>query len=537
MSKQMMFDEQARKKLLRGVNILAEAVKITLGPKGRNVVIEKSFGAPTVTKDGVTVAKEIELDDPFENIGVQLVKEAASKSSDIAGDGTTTATVLAEAIFAEGLKVVSAGVNPTAVKAGIDKAVAVAVAHLDKIAKPCNKKDDIAKVAGISANNDNEIGSIISDAMDKVGTDGVITVEEGKTAETTLDIVEGMQFDKGYLSPYFVTDAGRMETVFEDAVILLHEKKISNVREFLPVLEKVAQLGKPFVIVAEDIDGEALAALVVNKLRGILKVVAIKAPGFGDRRKSMLEDIAILTGGTVISEEIGLKLETVEVEQLGSAKKIVVGKENTIIVEGKGAKKDVTARVTQIQNQIEATTSDYDKEKLQERLAKISGGVAIVKVGSATEVEMKEKKARIEDALHAARAAAQEGTVPGGGLASLYASQAIAKELKLKGDEATGAEIVIKALETPMKQIAENAGKNGALVVEECRNSKPNFGYNAKTDTYEDLVKAGVIDPSLVTRSALQNAASIASIMLTIESVVTDLPKGKDEKAIEGAVF
>jgi len=537
MAKQMMFDELARKKLQVGVKTLAEAVKVTLGPKGRNVVIEKGFGSPTVTKDGVTVAKEIELEDPFENMGVQLVKEAASKTSDTAGDGTTTATVLAEAIFNEGLKFVAAGANPTAVKTGIDRAVEIGVAHLRKISKPCNKKEDIAKVAAISANNDQEIGDIISDAMDKVGTDGVITVEEGKTAETNLEIVEGMQFDKGYISPYFVTDSARMETLFEDAYILLHEKKISNIREFLPLLEKVAQTGKPFLIIAEDIDGEALAALVVNKLRGTLKVAAVKAPGFGDRRKAMMEDIAILTNGTLISEDIGLKLESVEIAQLGQAKKVVVGKENTVIVEGKGGKKDVQARVAQIQNQISQTTSDYDKEKLQERLAKISGGVAIVKVGAATEVEMKEKKARIEDALHAARAAAQEGTVPGGGLASLYAAMAIEKEIKLDGDEAFGAKIIVKALEAPMKQIAENAGKNGALVVEESKKAKNNIGYNAKTDVFEDLVKAGVIDPTMVTSSALQNAASIASVMLTIDSMITDLPKGKDAKAVDGAVF
>ncbi len=523
--KQLKFSEDARRAILDGVEQLSKAVKVTLGPKGRNVVLDKKFGSPTITKDGVTVAKEIDLEDPFKNMGAQLVKEVASKTSDVAGDGTTTATILAEIILKEGMKNVTAGANPMALKRGIEKAVDVVVKELEKMSE--SVKDDrskISAVATISANNDKSIGDIIADAMDKVGRDGTITVEEGKTLETTLDIVEGMQFDKGYLSPYFVTDTNNMTAALENCYILIFEKKISNLKDMLPLLEKAAQSGKPLLIIAEDVEGEALATLVVNKLRGTLHICAVKAPGFGDRRKAMMEDIAILTGGKFISEDIGLKLESVTLEDLGTAKKVTVDKENTTIVEGIGAQKATKARIEQIKKEIAESTSDYDKEKLQERLAKLAGGVAVINVGAATETEMKEKKARVEDALHATRAAVEEGIVPGGGVALLRCEKAV-ENLKLSGDEAIGKAIIEKALEEPLKTLANNAGKVGEIIVQDVKKQTGSNGYNVETNTSEDLMKAGIIDPKKVTRSALQNASSIASLMITTESVITDIPE------------
>ena len=532
MAKQIVTGEASRQAILRGVNILADAVKITLGPKGRNAVIEKKFGAPIITKDGVTVAKEIELQDPLENMGAQMVREVASKTSDVAGDGTTTATVLAQAIFREGVKTVAAGASPTALKRGIEKAVEVAVEEIKKFHKDV-KGDMIAQVGTISANNDKQIGSIIAEAMKKVGKHGVITVEESKTMETTLEVVEGMQFDRGYLSPYFVTDPERMECALEDVRILIHEKKISSMKDLLPLLESIAKTGKPLLIVAEDVEGEALATLVVNKLRGTLQVAAVKAPGFGDRRKAMLEDIATLTGGKAITEDLGIKLENVKVEDLGRAKKITIDKDNTTIIEGAGKPSEIEGRVRQIRAQVEDTTSDYDREKLQERLAKLVGGVAVIKVGAATETELKEKKARVEDAMHATRAAVEEGIVPGGGVALVRCIAALDK-LKLHEDEATGVNIVKRALEEPMRQIALNAGQEGAVIVGRIRESKDdNFGFNADTEEYVDLVKAGVIDPAKVTRLALQNAASIAGLMLTTEALVADIKE--ETKAGVGA--
>jgi chaperonin GroEL len=534
MAKQIVTGENSRQAILRGVNALADAVKITLGPKGRNAVIEKKFGAPVITKDGVTVAKEIELRDPLENMGAQMVREVASKTSDVAGDGTTTATVLAQAIFREGVKTVAAGASPTALKRGIEKAVEVAVEELKKLHKDV-KGDMIAQVGTISANNDKQIGSIIAEAMKKVGKDGVITVEESKTMETTLEVVEGMQFDRGYLSPYFVTDPERMECVVEDARILIHEKKISSMKDLLPLLEQIAKMGKPLLIIAEDVEGEALATLVVNKLRGTLQCAAVKAPGFGDRRKAMLEDIATLTGGKAITEDLGIKLENVKVEDLGRAKKVTIDKDNTTIVEGAGKAAEIEGRVRQIRTQVEETTSDYDREKLQERLAKLVGGVAVIKVGAATETELKEKKARVEDAMHATRAAVEEGIVPGGGVALVRCIAALEK-LKLQDDEAIGVNIVKRALEEPMRQIALNAGHEGAVIVGRIRDSKDdNFGFNAETGDFSDLVKAGVIDPAKVTRLALQNAASIAGLMLTTEALVADIKEEEGQKAAAGA--
>jgi chaperonin GroEL len=531
-AKELHFNTDARAALKRGVDQLAEAVKVTLGPKGRNVVIDKKFGAPTVTKDGVTVAKEIELSDPLENMGAQMVKEVATKTSDLAGDGTTTATVLAQAIFREGLKNVTAGVNPMALKRGIDAAVSAVVEDLKKMSVPTKGKKEIAQVGSISANNDKEIGDLIAEAMEKVGKDGVITVEEAKGLETTLETVEGMQFDRGYLSPYFVTDPEKMEAVLEDALILIHDKKISSMKDLLPILEKVAQMGKPLLIIAEDIEGEALATLVVNKLRGTLRVAAVKAPGFGDRRKAMLEDIAVLTGGQVISEEVGFKLENAVVTDLGRAKRLVVDKETTTIIDGQGDEDKIKGRIKELKAAIEKTTSDYDREKLQERLAKLAGGVAVINVGAATESEMKEKKARVEDALHATRAAVEEGIVPGGGVALVRAQKAL-KNLKLaEADEQIGVDIIRRSLEEPMRMIVQNAGGEGSIVVEKIRQSKEvNYGYNALTDEYEDLVLAGVIDPTKVTRTALQNAASIASLLLTTEAIIVE----KKEPAGSGA--
>ena len=534
-AKELHFNVEARSALKRGVDQLAEAVKVTLGPKGRNVVIDKKFGAPTITKDGVTVAKEIELADPIENMGAQMVKEVATKTSDIAGDGTTTATVLAQAIYREGLKNVTAGANPMAIKRGIDKAVAAVVEELKKISVPTSGKKEIAQVGSISANNDKEIGDLISDAMDKVGKDGVITVEEAKGLETSLETVDGMQFDRGYISPYFVTDPEKMEAVMDDAVILIHDKKISSMKDLLPVLEKVAQQGRPLLIIAEDVEGEALATLVVNKLRGTLKVCGVKAPGFGDRRKAMLEDIAKLTGGQVISEEVGLKLENAVVNDLGRAKRIVVDKDNTTIIDGNGEEKVIQGRIQEIRAAIDKATSDYDKEKLQERLAKLAGGVAVINVGAATEAEMKEKKARVEDALHATRAAVEEGIVPGGGVALLRAQRAL-KGLKFDdAEEQVGVDIVRRALEEPIRIIVQNAGAEGSLVVEKVRASKEDaFGYNALTDEYENLVQAGVIDPTKVTRTALQNAASIAGLLLTTEALVVEKKEDKPAPAAPG---
>jgi chaperonin GroEL len=529
MAKQIVTGENSRQSILRGVNILADAVKITLGPKGRNAVIEKKFGAPVITKDGVTVAKEIELKDPLENMGAQMVREVASKTSDVAGDGTTTATVLAQAIFREGVKTVAAGASPTALKRGIERAVEVAVEEIRKLHRDV-RGDMIAQVGTISANNDRQIGTIIAEAMKKVGKDGVITVEESRTMETTLEVVEGMQFDRGYLSPYFVTDPERMECVIEDARILIHEKKISSMKDLLPLLEQIAKMGKPLLIIAEDVEGEALATLVVNKLRGTLQCAAVKAPGFGDRRKAMLEDIATLTGGKAITEDLGIKLENVKIEDLGKAKKVTIDKDNTTIVEGSGKAAEIEGRVKQIRTQIEETTSDYDREKLQERLAKLVGGVAVIKVGAATETELKEKKARVEDAMHATRAAVEEGIVPGGGVALIRCINALEK-LKAEGDEAIGVNIVKRALEEPMRQISQNAGHEGAVIVGRVRDNKEdNFGFDADSGEYTDLVKAGVIDPAKVTRLALQNAASIAGLMLTTEALVADI-KEDDKKA------
>ena len=526
MAKELKFDQEARNAILRGVNILADVVKVTLGPKGRNVILEKSFGAPTVTKDGVTVAKEIELEDKFENMGAQMVKEVASKTSDTAGDGTTTATVLAQAIYREGSKVVAAGANPMDVKRGIDLAVEEVVKELKKLTKPTKDQKEISQVGKISANNDETIGNIIAEAMNKVGKEGVITVEEAKGMETTLDVVEGMQFDRGYLSPYFVTDPEKMETVLDNPYILLYEKKISNMKDMLPILEQIAKMGKPLLVVAEDVEGEALATLVVNKLRGTLKACAVKAPGFGDRRKAMLEDIGILTGGKLISEDLGIKLESVKLNDLGQAKRITIDKDNTTVVDGAGDKDDIEARVKQIRAQIEETTSDYDREKLQERLAKIIGGVAVINVGAATETEMKEKKARVEDALNATRAAVEEGIVPGGGVAYLRCLPALEK-LKLEGDKKIGVDLVKRALEEPIRQIANNAGQEGSVVCEKVKNDKGAFGFDAAQDEYTDMIKAGIIDPTKVVRLALQNASSVASLMITTQALVADKPEKK----------
>jgi chaperonin GroEL len=531
MPKQLKFDEDARAALLRGITIMAEAVKATLGPKGRNVVIDKKFGSPTITKDGVTVAKEIELKDPYENMGAQMLKEVASKTSDVAGDGTTTATVLAQAIYREGLRNVTAGANPMGLKRGIEAAVGAVTEELKKISKSTKDKKEIAQVATIASNNDKTIGDLIAEAMEKVGKDGVITVEESKSADTVLDLVEGMQFDRGYLSPYFVTDAERMEVVFEDAFVLIYEKKVSVMKDMLPLLEQVARAGKPFLIIAEDVEGEALATLVVNKLRGTLHCAAVKAPGFGDRRKAMLEDIATLTGGKAITEDLGIKLENIKLDDLGKAKKVVVDKDNTTIVEGAGKTKEIEGRIKQIRAQIEETTSDYDREKLQERLAKLAGGVAVIKVGAATETAMKEKKARVEDALNATRAAVEEGIVPGGGVALLRASKAVDR-VKAEGDEKVGAMIVKRALEEPIRQIVENAGLEGSVIVEKVKSeTAPNRGYDAESMEYVDMVQAGIIDPTKVERVALQNAASIASLLLTTEALIADIPEEKSAAA------
>src|SRR5271156_4887431 len=529
-AKVVRFAQEAREKILKGVNVLADAVTVTLGPKGRNVVLEKSFGAPTVTKDGVTVAKEVELEDKFENMGAQMVKEVASKTSDVAGDGTTTATVLARSIYTEGIKMVAAGHDPMSIKRGIDRAVSTITAELKNLSKPTKDRKEIAQVGTISANNDSTIGDIIAEAMEKVGKEGVITVEEAKGLETTLEVVEGMQFDRGYLSPYFVTDPERMEAKLEDAYILIHEKKISSMKDLPPVLESIAKTGKPFLMIAEDIEGEALATLVVNKLRGTLTCTAVKAPGFGDRRKAMLEDIAILTGGKVIVEELGIKLENVTLEDLGRAKRIVVDKDNTTIIDGAGKKADIEGRIKQIRAQIEETTSDYDREKLQERLAKLVGGVAVVRVGAATEMEMKEKKARVEDALHATRAAVEEGVVPGGGVALIRASSAL-EGLRAGEDEKVGIAIIKKSLEEPCRWISSNAGWEGSIVVDKIKNNKGAFGFNAASEEFEDLMKAGIIDPTKVVRSALQNAASVAGLLLTTECIVAEKPSEKGSGA------
>ena len=533
-AKQLQFDESARHALLRGIEKLAKAVKATLGPSGRNVILDKKFGSPTITKDGVTVAKEIELEDPYENMGAQLVREVASKTSDIAGDGTTTATVLAESIYKEGLRNVTAGANPTSLQRGILKAVDAIVEELKKISKKVSDRTEIAQVATVSANWDKTIGEIIADAMDKVGKDGTITVEEARSIDTTLEVVEGMQFDKGYLSPYFVTNAEAMEAVLENPYILIHEKKISSLKDMLPLLEKVAKAGRPLLIIAEDVEGEALATLVVNKLRGTLQVCAVKAPGFGDRRKAMLEDIAVLTGGRCITEDLGIKLENVKLDDLGRAKRVTIDKENTTIVEGEGKQNDIQGRVNQIRRQIEETTSDYDREKLQERLAKLAGGVAVINVGAATETEMKEKKARVEDALHATRAAVEEGIVPGGGVAFIRAQKALDNVKDVEGDEKVGVQIVRRAIEEPTRQLADNGGAEGALIVEEVKKRKGSEGYNVATGEYEDLVKAGVVDPTKVTRTALQNAASISGLLLTTEAVVTELPEKEKTPPMPG---
>jgi chaperonin GroEL len=530
-AKEIIFDEKARQAILSGVQTLAKAVKVTLGPRGRNVVLDKKWGSPTITKDGVTVAKEIELEDRYENMGAQMVREVATKTSDVAGDGTTTATVLAEAIFREGLRNVTAGSNPMGIKRGIDKAVKAVVEDLKKLSKTVKDPKEIMQVATISANGDEEIGKIIADAMEKVGKDGTITVEEARSIDTTLETVEGMQFDKGYISPYFVTDKEGMEAVLEDAYILIYEKKLSNMKDLLPVLEKVAQKGKPFLVIAEDVEGEALATLVVNKLRGTLSACAVKAPGFGDRRKAMLEDIAVLTAGKLITEDLGIKLENVKVEDLGRAKRVTIDKDNTTIVEGAGKHSDIVGRIAVIKKQIEDTTSDYDKEKLQERLAKLAGGVAVINVGAATETEMKEKKARVEDALHATRAAVEEGIVPGGGVALLRCSPAVDK-LALVGDELIGANIVKRALEEPLRQIVNNAGLEGSVIVEHVKKEKKAVGFNAATEVYEDLFEAGVVDPTKVTRTALQNASSVAALLLTTEALVTEIPEKKKPAAM-----
>jgi len=531
-AKQILYSEYARASILRGVNQLADAVKATLGPKGRNAILDKKFGAPLITKDGVTVAKEIELKDPYENMGAQLVREVASKTSDVAGDGTTTATVLAQAIYREGVKNITAGANPMDIKRGIDKAVDVVVEELKKLSKPCKNKKEISQIGTISANNDSTIGDLIAEAMEKVGKDGVITVEEAKSMTTSLDVVEGMQFDRGYISPYFITDAERMEASLEDVFILIHEKKVSSMKDLLPILEQVAKMGRPLVIVAEDVEGEALATLVVNKLRGTLNVAAVKAPGFGDRRKAMLEDLAILTGGQAISEDLGLKLENVKLTDLGRAKRVTIDKDNTTIVEGHGDKKKIDARTKQIKAQIEETTSDYDREKLQERLAKIVGGVAVINVGASTETEMKEKKARVEDALHATKAAVEEGVVPGGGVALLRCAPALEK-IKLDiADQQVGINIVKRALEEPIRQIVGNAGQEGSVVVERVRKEKESMGFDAATEKYADMFEAGIIDPTKVTRYALQNAASVAGLMLTTEVMVTEIPEDKKASAM-----
>ncbi len=532
MSKEITYGDESRQAILRGVNRLADAVKVTLGPRGRNVVLDKKYGSPLITKDGVTVAKEIELAEPMENMGAQMVKEVASKTSDVAGDGTTTATILAQAIYREGSKNVTAGANPMGLKRGIERAVAAVTEELKRLSKPVKGKM-IAQVGTISANNDAAIGTIIAEAMEKVGKDGVITVEEAKSMETSLEVVEGMQFDRGYLSPYFVTDAERMECVLENALVLVHEKKISNLKDLLPVLEQVAKLGQPLLIVAEDLEGEALATLVVNKLRGTLNVAAVKAPGYGDRRKAMLEDLAILTGGKAITEDLGIKLENIKVEDLGRAKKITIDKDNTTIVEGAGKPQDIEGRIKQLRVQIDETTSDYDREKLQERLAKLVGGIAVIKVGAATETEMKEKKARVEDAMHATKAAVEEGIVPGGGVALLRCT-AVVEALKASGDEAVGVRIIRRALEEPLRQIAGNAGREGAVVVGKVRELKAEEGFNALTEQFENLVEAGVIDPTKVVRSALQNAASIASLLLTTEAVVCEIPEKGSNNAVGG---
>ncbi len=533
-AKMLAFDISAREKLLKGVDALANAVKVTLGPRGRNVVIEKSWGSPVVTKDGVTVAKEVELEDKFENMGAKMVKEVASKTSDVAGDGTTTATVLAQVIAHLGIKNVTSGADPMAVKRGMDKAVKAIIDQLKKDSRPVSGKKEIAQVGAISANNDTAIGDLLADAMEKVGKDGVITVEEAKSMETTLDVVEGMQFDRGYLSPYFVTNPDSMECVLDEPLILIHDKKISAMKDLLPLLEKVVQMGKSFLIIAEDVDGEALATLVVNKLRGTLKIAAIKAPGFGDRRKAMLEDIAILTGGIVISEEAGFKLENTTVDSLGKAKRVVIDKENSTIIEGAGNAQDIKARINQIRKQIEETTSDYDREKLQERLAKLAGGVAVLKIGAATETEMKEKKARVEDALHATRAAVEEGVVPGGGVALIRASSAL-DSLKLEGDEKIGLEMIRRACEEPLRLIASNAGKEASVIANEVKKNKGAYGYNAYSDNFEDLLNAGVIDPTKVTRTALENASSIASLILTTECIISEKPENKEKAPGAGA--
>ncbi len=534
-AKQLEFGEEARRGVLAGVTKLSRAVKSTLGPKGRNVVLDKKWGAPTVTKDGVTVAKEIELEDKFENMGAQMVKEVASKTSDVAGDGTTTATVLAEAIFREGLRNVTAGANPMALKRGIDKAVEVVVAELKKLSKPVKDSDTTRNVASISANSDEEIGKIISEAMDKVGNDGTITVEEAKGIETTLEVVEGMQFDKGYLSPYFVTDSDTMEAVLEDCHILIHEKKVSNLKDLLPLLEQIAKGGKPLLIIAEDVEGEALATLVVNRIRGTFQACAVKAPGFGDRRKAMLEDIAILTGGKAITEDLGMNLENLTLADLGRAKRVVIDKDNTVIVEGAGTGQEIMGRINLIRRQIDETTSDYDREKLQERLAKLAGGVAVINVGAATEIEMKEKKARVEDALHATRAAVEEGIVPGGGVAFVRCLEAVEK-MKVEGDEAIGSRIILRALEEPMRQLAANAGEEGAMIVQNVKAKKGAVGFNAGTGVYEDLLKAGVIDPTKVSRTALQNAASVAGLLLTTEVLIAELPEPEKAGAAPGGM-
>jgi chaperonin GroEL len=537
-AKQILFSDQARAKMLQGIEKLANAVAVTMGPTGRNVILNKSFGAPTVTKDGVSVSKEVELEDRFENMGAKLVNEVASKTSDVAGDGTTTATVLARAIFKEGLRNVTAGSSPTAIRRGIEKAVEAAIAHLHTLAKPVTSKDEIAQVGAISANNDKAIGDLLAEAMEKVGKDGVITVEEGKTAQTTYEIVEGMQFDKGYLSPYFINRATEMDCLLEDVLILIHEKKISNLRELIPLLEKVSQAGKPLLIIAEDVEGEALAALVVNKLRGVLNICAVKAPGFGDRRKAMLGDIAILTGGTLISEDLGMKLENLTLGQLGRAKKVTVERESTTIVEGGGKSADIKARIDQLRRQIEETESDYDREKYQERLAKLSGGVAVIQVGASTEAEMKQTKARVEDALHATRAAAEEGVVPGGGVALLRCTEAIEKiRGSLRGDEKIGADIIKRAIATPIRQIADNSGVDGSVIADEVLQKPVNMGYDAYAAKYVDMFKAGIIDPLKVVRTALENASSISGLILTSEALVTDFNKeDKKKQRVEGSI-
>jgi len=536
-AKQLLYDIEARKKLLQGIKQLADVVRVTMGPTGRNVILEKGFGSPSVTKDGVTVAKEVELKDPFENMGAKLVNEVASKTSDAAGDGTTTATILAEAIFKEGIKSITAGANPIALKRGIDRAVELVVEEIQKLSKPVKGRAEIAQVGTISANNDSFIGNLLADAMEKVGKDGVITVEDARGVETRLDVVEGMQFDKGYISPYFVTNPQKMLVEFEDPYILIHEKKISALKELIPLLEKISASGKPLLIIADDVEGEALAAMVVNKLRGVLQCCAVKAPGFGDRRKAMLEDIAILIKGRAVTEDLGVKLETLDIPDLGRAKKVTVDKDKTTVVGGEGKKTDIQARIIQIRNQAEASTSDYDKEKLQERLAKLTGGVAVIKVGAATEAEMNEKKARVEDALHATRAAVEEGIIPGGGVAYIRTIPALQEaRKKFRGDEKLGLDIIIKALESPMRQIATNTGENGAVVVEDVKGKASNVGFDANTLQYVDMVKAGIIDPTKVTRVALQSAASVAGLLLTTETMVTELKEDEEAEAVEGAV-